>query len=229
MEKHKTNKRAILLLIVSIIVIAVLAIVAFFALKKDKPSFISATSNDEEEIKRVIETYMKANAGWDYETALSCIAEESSLRANMANPEEMARNGLRFNLEQGFVVEKDIEKYIDLNKKWNKLLEEKSTLNFEKIDIDGDTAFAYIKGKSATTSGMYVNDDSLFYEICGMSEQDAYAKLTPEEYSKVRLQVVEKAMEDEIRKETFVMNDFSGKVELRKIDGKWFIYDIKNI
>lgn len=190
--------------------------------------FTGCTQNDEEAIKQVITAFSQASYTWDYQTMKACVAPE----VPMYDPYESAKNSYMGSVNDGFLVEADVEKFLELERDFNRQLGEHFQYLDWNITISADTATAILTVSGSgvnfdaimTEDGKFQYRDTLFTDLCGMDEATAKESLSPEEFSAVHLKVQE--AEYRLWLENLSVTEEKMEVQLRKIDSQWRIVNI---
>ncbi len=184
--------------------------------------------NDEEAIKKVITAFYQASYDWDFQTLQNCVAPE----VPVYDPYVTAQNRYLEAVNNGFLVEEDLEKFIALEKDFNRKLGEMIQYLDWNITLSGDTASAILTVSGSgvnfdaimTEDGKFQYRDTLFTDLCGMDEATAKATLSPEEFSAVHLKVQE--AEYRLWLENLSVTEEKVEIQLRKIDMQWRIVSI---
>ena len=189
---------------------------------------VPASPEDEQAIKEVIMTYDTAYYNWDLTTMSSCVTPTYPLE----DTETMLRNALGVYVEQGDLVAEDIEKFLEIEKKYYQMGAQQLEYRGWDIKVWGDSAtalitYGYPNADENTPSygeELTAYRNELFMSACGMDEATAKATLSPEEFSAVYLQVTD--MDYAKRSENLSYVENSVELRLQKVDGKWLIAEL---
>ncbi len=184
--------------------------------------------NDEDAIKQVVRDFYQAGFRWDFQTMKACVAPE----VPVYDPYETSRNTHLQNAANGFMVEADIDKFIELDREFEKKLGEAIEFRQWDVSISGDTATVMLTvagsgvdfDKILTEDGKFAYRDGLFTEVCGMDETTARESLPSEEFSTVHLQV--QKLEYQLWLDNLSQAEESVEIQLRKEAGQWLISNI---
>lgn len=189
---------------------------------------VPPSPEDEQAIKEVIMTYDTAYYNWDLTTMSSCVTPTYPLE----DTETMLRNALGVYVEQGDLVSEDIEKYLEIEKKYYQMGAQQMKYCGWDIKVLEDTATALItygypnadENMPSYGEEMTAYRNELFMSACGMDEATAKATLSPEEFSAVYLQVTD--MDYAKRSENLTYVENTVELRLQKVDGKWLIAEL---
>lgn len=176
----------------------------------------------------MITSFYQASYDWDYATLQSCVAPE----VPVYDPYESAKGRYMQAADSGFMIEADIEKFLDLEQEFNLKLYEQIQYQSWDITVTGDTATVILAVTGASVDfdvilsedGEFAYRDGMFIEVCGMEEKMAKASLSPEEFSIAHLKVQQK--EYQLWLENVSTLEEKMKIQLRKTDGQWRIVNI---
>ena len=183
------------------------------------------TQTNEDAIKSVITSYYQAGFLWDYGLLQACVAPE----VPVYDPYVTNRNTYLQKAQQGFMVEEDIDSFMELDREFDQKLGEAIRYQNWDISVSGDTATVLLTvtgsgvnfDKLLTEDGEFAYRDTLFSEFCGMDEATAKASLSPEEFSSVHLKV--QKSEYALWLENISETTEKVEIQLRKIAGQWKI------
>ena len=187
-----------------------------------------ASPEDEAAIKEVIMTYDTAYYNWDLTTMSQCVTPTYPLE----DTETMLRNALGIYVEQGDLVAEDVEKFLEIEKKYYQMGAQQLKYCGWDIKVSGDNATALItygypnadENMPSYGEGLTAYRNELFMSVCGMDEATAKATLSPEEFSAVYLQVTD--MDYAKRSENLTYVENTVELRLQKVDGKWLIAEL---
>lgn len=188
----------------------------------------TATPEEEAAIQKVIQAYDTAYYNWDMEGLSKCVMPDYPLE----DTETMLRNALGIYVEQGDLVLEDIDKFLEIEKKYYQLGAKQLQYRGWNIKVKGDSATALItygypnadENMPAYGDELNVYRDDLFMSVCGMDAATAKAKLSPEEFSAVYLQVTDADYAKRSENVSYVENTV--ELRLEKVDGNWFIAEL---
>ena len=187
-----------------------------------------ATPEEKQAIQEVIKAYDMAYYNWDMEGLSQCVVDGYPLE----DTEVMLRNAMNVYVEQGDILLEDIDKFLEIEKKYYQRGAKQLQYRGWNITVSGDDATALV------TYG-YPNVDAdipaygeeltryrteLFMSVCGMDEATAKASLSSEEFSSVYLQVTE--LDYARRSENVDYIEDTVELRLQRIDGKWKIAEL---
>ena len=188
----------------------------------------TATPEDEAAIQKVIKAYDTAYYNWDMEGLKKCVMPDYPLE----DTEAMLKNALDIYVEQGDLVEEDIEKFLEIEKKYYQQGSKQLEYRGWDIKVSGNKATAKITygypnadenvpsyGKELTAYR-----DNLFMSVCGMNASTAKATLSPEEFSAVYLQVTDLDYAKRSENVSYVENTV--ELRLENVDGNWLIAEL---
>ena len=191
-------------------------------------SSVEDLTKEEQAIAEVIMAYDQAYFNWDTEAASKCVTPDYPLE----DTETMLRNALGVYVDQGDLVLEDIDKFLEVEKKYYQMGSEQLQYRGWQITISGDSATALVTyGYPNADANMpsygeeliaYRNE--LFMSVCGMDEATAKATLSPEEFSAAYVQVTD--LDYAKRSENVTYIESVTELRLKNIDGKWYIAEL---
>ena len=185
-------------------------------------------SEDQVEIAEVIMAYDQAYYDWDTEAQQDCAVAGFSIE----DTETMLRNAFALYVDQLDMVEADIDKYLEIEKKEYQRSAEQLKYSGWRISVSGEEAAALVTyeypniDEDMPTYGEELKRyrDELFKSVCEMDEATAKASLSTEEFSAVYLQVIELDYAKRNENASYVENTM--EFRLKKVDGKWLISEL---
>ncbi|MBE7019058.1 MAG: hypothetical protein E7413_04185 [Ruminococcaceae bacterium] len=185
-------------------------------------------TTDEDAVKQVITAYYQAAFCWNYEEMKACVAEEFPIY----DPCEVAKSNYMKATASGFMVESDVDAFLELERTFNQNMGKAILYQDWNISVSGDTATAKLTMLPAgvdfeqiqAQSGDVEYRDLLFTQVCQMDEQTAKKTLSPEEFSTAHLKVQE--MEYQLWLENLSSEGQGVLIQLKKSDGCWLISNI---
>ena len=209
-------------------VLLLVVCIAFAGCGKHTSAPGAVVTTDEDAVKQVITAYYQAGFDWDYETMKVCVAEEFSVY----DPYETAKNNYVQATASGFMVEADVDAFLELERDFNKKMGKEIQYQDWNISISGDTATASLTVTAAgvdfekirAQSGDEQYRDQLFTQVCQMDEQTAMESLSPEEFSAAHLKVQEK--EYQLWLDNLSEAEQGVSIQLKKSDGCWLVSNI---
>ncbi len=187
-----------------------------------------ASPEDEAAIQAVIQAYDTAYYNWDMEGLSKCVMPDYPLE----DTETMLRNALGIYVEQGDLVLEDIDKFLEIEKKYYQLGAKQLQYRGWDIKVKGDSATALITygypnaDENIPSYGeeLTAHRNELFQSVCGMNEATAKASLSPEEFSAIYLQVTD--MDYARRSENVGYIEDTVELRLKRVDGNWRISEL---
>ena len=185
-------------------------------------------SDDQRAIAEVIMAYDKAYYEWDSEAQRVCATPEFPIE----DTEMMLRNAFGVYVDQGDMVEEDIEKYLEIEKASYQKGAEQLKYSGWKIVVSDEEATALVTYEYPNIDAnmpsygeqLKLYRDELFVSVCDMDEATAKASLSAEEFSATYLQVIELDYAKRSENAPYVENTM--EFRLKKVDGKWLISEL---
>ena len=187
-----------------------------------------ATPEEEQAIQDVIMAYDTAYYNWDVEAMRQCAVDGYAIE----DTEAMLRNALGVYVDQGDLVAEDVEKFLEIEKKYYQMGAQQLKYCDWQITVLGDVATALVTygypnvDENVPTYGeeLVAYRNELFMSVCGMDEQTAKDTLNPEEFSALYLTVTDLDYAKRSESLTYVENTV--ELRLQEIDGKWLIAEL---
>lgn len=187
-----------------------------------------ASPEDEAAIQAVIQAYDTAYYNWDVEAMRQCAVDGYAIE----DTEAMLRNALGVYVDQGDLVAEDVEKFLEIEKKYYQQGAKQLQYRGWNISVSGDEATALVTygypnvDADIPTYGEELKQyrTNLFMSVCGMDEQTAKASLSAEEFSSVYLQVTD--MDYARRSENVGYIEDTVELRLKRVDGNWRISEL---
>lgn len=189
---------------------------------------VGCTKNDEEAIKQVITQFYQAGFNWDYQGMKDRVVPEFPIYDSY----ETTKNTYLDAVSHGFLVEADLDKFIEADREFERQRGESLAFSDWEIEVTGDVAVATVSttgtnvdfAKLQDENGELAYRDELFLNICQMDELTAKELLSPEEFSDVHLQVL--IQEYQLWLDNLSTEKQRIEIQLRKDNGQWRIVGI---
>ena len=187
--------------------------------------FVGCTQNEEEAIKQVITEFYQAGFHWDYQGMKDRVVPEFPIYDSY----ETTKNAYLDAASQGFLVEADVDKFVEVEREFERQRGESLEFHDWEIEVMNGVAVATVSttgtnvdfAKLQDENGEFAYRDELFRSICEMDELTAKEFLSPEEFSNVHLQVL--ILEYQLWLDNLSTAEQRIEIQLQKDNGQWRI------